>query len=96
MRHLADISARRDAILAIGRLHGASNFRVFGSVARGEAHAQSDLDLIVRFEPHRSLLDHGALVMDLRELLGIKVDIIDEEAMSPRFREWVMQEAKLL
>ena len=52
---------------------------IFGSVARGDAGEQSDLDLIVRFEPGRSLLDHGGLVMDLRELLGRRVDVIDEE-----------------
>lgn len=88
-----DILARRDEIIAIGKRYGASNFRIFGSVARGESTDDSDLDLIVRFEPHRTLLDHGGLVMDLCELLGIKVDVIDEEAMRPRFREHVSKEA---
>jgi predicted nucleotidyltransferase len=51
------------------------------------------VDLIVRFEPGRTLLDHGGLVMDLRELLGMRVDVIDEDAMRPRFRERAMAEA---
>lgn len=83
----------RDAILQIARRYGASDIRIFGSIARGDATDSSDLDLIVRFEPGRSLLDHGGLVMDLRELLGIRVDVIDEEAMRPRFRQHVMKEA---
>ena len=87
------IHDKRDAILEIARRYGAADIRVFGSVARGNATDASDLDLIVRFEPSRSLLDHGGLVMDLRELLGMRVDVIDEEAMRPRFRQHVMQEA---
>jgi predicted nucleotidyltransferase len=92
----ADIFLRRDEILGVARRYGASDIRVFGSVARGEATDDSDLDLIVRFEPGRSLLDHGGLLMDLQELLGIKVDVIDEDAMRPRFRRHVMKEAVAL
>lgn len=87
------IQQKRAAILEIARHYGASDVRIFGSVARGDATDASDLDLIVRFEPGRSLLDHGGLVMDLRELLGIKVDVIDEDAMRPQFRANVMKEA---
>jgi predicted nucleotidyltransferase len=93
MRTQQLIHDKRDAILEIALRYGASDIRVFGSVARGDATDSSDLDLIVRFEPGRSLLDHGGLVMDLRELLGIRVDVIDEEAMRPRFRQHVMKEA---
>lgn len=88
-----DIRSRREAILEVARRYGASNVRIFGSVARGDATENSDLDLIVRFEPGRSLLDHGGLIMDLRELLGVNVDVIDEEAMRERFHEYVMREA---
>ena len=87
------ILRQREAILEIAGRYGASDIRIFGSVARGDSTDASDLDLIVRFEPGRSLLDHGGLVMDLRELLGMRVDVIDEDAMKPRFREHVMKEA---
>jgi predicted nucleotidyltransferase len=84
---------KREAIMEIAGRYGASDIRIFGSVARGDATEASDVDLIVRFEPGRSLLDHGGLVMDLRELLEMRVDVIDEEGMRPRFREHVMAEA---
>lgn len=88
-----DIQNRREEILAIAGRYGARDVRIFGSVARGDTTETSDLDLIVRFESGRSLLDHGGLIMDLRELLGVKVDVIDEEAMRPRFRDHVLKEA---
>lgn len=83
---------RRDAILEIARRYGAHDVRVFGSVARGDAGENSDLDLIVRFEPGRTLFDHGGLIMDLQELLGEKVDVISEGGMRERFRIHVMKD----
>ena len=88
-----DIRLKRNAILDIASRYGAHDVRIFGSVARGDATEDSDLDLIVRFDRGRSLLDHGGLVMDLRELLGIRVDVIDEEAMRERFRNQALKEA---
>src|SRR5205809_6109168 len=87
---------KREAILDIAARYGARDVRVIGSVARGDNTEASDLDLVVRFEPGRSLLDHGGLVMDLRELLGMRVDVIDEDAMRPRFRKAAMAEAVAL
>ena len=92
----ADIRARREEILEIGKRYGASNFRIFGSVARGDAQEDSDLDLIVKFEEGRSLLDHGGLLMDLRELLGMKVDVIDEDGMDERFSRYALKDAVAL
>ena len=87
-----DIFKRRDEIIALARQYGASDIRIFGSVARGDAET-SDLDLVVRLEPGRSLFDQGGLLMDLRELLGIKVDVINEGALSGRFEREVRREA---
>lgn len=87
------IQQQRDAILEIARHYGASDIRIFGSVARGDASETSDLDLLVRLEPGRSLLDQGGLLMDLRDLLGIKVDIVSEGALTGRFGEIVRKEA---
>ena len=66
---------RRDEIMRLAGLRGAHSLRVFGSVARGEANEDSDLDLLVAWEPGRSLMDHAGLVQDLQELLGIKVHV---------------------
>ena len=88
-----EILRRRDEILAIAENHGARDVRIFGSIAQGEATESSDLDLIVRFEPGRTLLDHGGLIMDLRDLLGIKVDVISEAGMRDRFRKHAMKGA---
>jgi len=88
-----DIFKRREEIVAVARRYGASDIRIFGSVARGDATEASDLDLLVQFEPGRSLFDHGGLLMDLRELLGVKVDVIDEGALSGRFELRVRKEA---
>ena len=90
------IRQQRDAILALAQRYGAHDVRIFGSVARGDATAASDLDLIVRFDPGRSLFDHGGLLMDLQDLLGVKVDVIDEGGMRPRFRRHVLKEAVAL
>jgi predicted nucleotidyltransferase len=92
----ADILRRRDEITQLAANYGASNVRIFGSVARGDARENSDLDLVVRFEPGRTLLDQGGLLMDLQELLGVGVDVISEGALSGRFGEIVRKEAVAL
>jgi uncharacterized protein len=88
------VMKNRDAILALAAKHGATNLRIFGSVARGDDDESSDLDLLVKMEKGRSLFDLGELLMDLRDLLGCKVDVISEHKdMRPRFRENVLRDA---
>ena len=70
-----------------------SNLRIFGSVARGDSTENSDVDFLVRFEPGRSLFDQGGLLMDLRQLLGVNVDVVSEGALSGRFGQIVLKEA---
>ncbi len=84
---------KRDDILRIAAQHGASNVRIFGSVARGEADAESDIDILVDMEPGRSLLDHAALMLDLQELLGYKVDVATARGLRERIRNRVLHEA---
>jgi uncharacterized protein len=72
---------RREEILRLAARRGAHSLRVFGSVARGDANEDSDLDLLVAWEPGRSLLDHAGLVEDLQELLGIKVHVGTEKSL---------------
>ncbi|MCX6637432.1 MAG: nucleotidyltransferase family protein [Acidobacteria bacterium] len=84
---------RRAEILKLAEQRGARNLRVFGSVARGEATHTSDLDLLVEWEPGRSLLDHVALKQDLEDLLGVSVDIGSERGLHWFVRDNVLQEA---
>ncbi len=84
---------RRQEILRIASEHGAKNVRVFGSVARHEAHVKSDLDLLVQLEPGSSLLDLIAIKQDLEDLLGCPVDVVTEASLSPYIREQMLQEA---
>ena len=88
-----ELLARREAIREIASRHGAHDVHVIGSVARGDPGETSDVDLVVRFDPGRTLLDHGEMIMDLRDLLHVKVDAISEAGMRGRFRERVMKEA---
>lgn len=87
------LKEKREEILRVAAKHGARNVRVFGSVARQEADEQSDIDLIVEFEPERSLLDHAALWLELQELFGCKVDVVSDRGIKPRIRERVLREA---
>jgi uncharacterized protein len=89
---LQTLRERREDILALAQKHGASNVRVFGSVARGESDAASDVDFLVDFVPKKSLFDLGALLMDLQDLLGTKVDVVPEDWMRPQVRELAMQD----
>jgi len=86
----------RTLILEIAAKHGAHNVRVFGSVARGEDRPDSDLDLLVDFEPDRSLMDHSLLILDLHDALGQKVDVIIERGLHWFIRDQVLKDAVAL
>jgi predicted nucleotidyltransferase len=90
------LKASRDDILRLAAKYGARNVRIFGSVARGEAGDQSDIDLLVEFEPGRSLLDQAGLVVDLEELLGRKVDVVTEGGLYWLLRRRILKEARPL
>ncbi len=83
----------REDVLRIASQHGASELKLFGSRAQGQAAPDSDLDLLVKLGPGRSLLDLISLQHDLEDLLGCKVDVLTEEAISPYIREEVLKEA---
>ena len=90
------LKTKREEILAIAAQHGAYNVRIFGSAARGAAGPESDVDLLVDLEPGRSLLDHIALIQDLEDLLGRKVDVVTEKGLHWYIRDRVVQQAVLL
>jgi len=87
------LQSKREAILRTARAYGAHNVRVFGSAARGETDAESDLDFLVELEPGKSLLDLGGLQYELEALLGCRVDVVTERGLKARIRERVLQEA---
>ena len=84
---------RRDDIIRVAAEHGAHDIRLFGSVVRDEAEAQSDIDLLVDLEPGRSLLDHVALIQDLEQILGRRVDVVTERGLHWYIRDRVVEEA---
>lgn len=90
------LQEKRQDILRIAAQHGAYNVRVFGSVARGEASPDSDVDLLVDMEPDKSLFDVGGLLMDLQALLGREVDVVTEKGLHWYIRDRVIQEAQPL
>ena len=90
------VDEKKKEIREIAAKHGARNVRVFGSVARGDARPDSDVDFLVDMEPGRTLLDLGGLLMDPRDLLGREVDVVTEHGLKPRIRDRVLKEAELL
>lgn len=90
---LPRLRTRRDEILRYASENGARNVRVFGSVARGEAEASSDVDLLVEMEPGRNLLDLVGFWQDLEDLLGTRVDVLTDGGVSPYMRERIFAEA---
>ena len=87
------LRAKRQEILALAARHGARSLQVFGSFARGEAHSDSDVDFLVELGPGATLIDLGSLQMDLQELLGRKVDVVEPDALHWSIRDRVLREA---
>lgn len=91
---LEDLLTKRDDILKIVDRHGAFNVRIFGSVARGEANLQSDVDVLVDYDrTRRSPWFPMGLIEELEVLLGCRVDVVTEKGLKSRIRERVLQEA---
>jgi len=88
--------AHQQEIRDIAARNGAGDLCVFGSVARGDAQEDSDLDLLVTMEPGRTMLDVGGLVYELMDLLGCRVDVVTRGALRGRLRVNVMRDAKTL
>ena len=84
---------KRDAILDVAAKYGAANVRVFGSVARGEAGPDSDIDFLVEFDRSRSLFDHAGMIVELSDLLGREVDVVPVRGLRARIRDRVLAEA---
>jgi predicted nucleotidyltransferase len=92
----AILRERREEILRIAARHGASNVRIFGSAVRGEDSPESDIDFLVDMDEDRSLFDHIALIDELGELLGRKVDVMTEKSVYWLLKRRILQEARPL
>jgi predicted nucleotidyltransferase len=84
---------KRDDIKRIAARHGAYNIRIFGSIARGEAGPESDIDILIDVGPTTSSWFPAGLILDLEDLLGRRVEVITEQALNPELRDHVLREA---
>ena len=87
------VKAKHEDILRIAAKYGARNVRLFGSRARGDARSDSDVDFLVDMPSGCSLLDVGRLMMDLQDVLGCKVDVVEPEGLHWYIRDRVLKEA---
>ena len=90
------LKTRRDEILAIAERHGASNVRIFGSVARGEARFDSDIDLVVEAPEGTSSFGFIRFKRVLEQILGREIDLVDYGGLKPRLDDDVRRDAVLL
>lgn len=90
------VRAKRDEILQIAARHGAMNVRLFGSVARGDAGPDSDVDLLIDEGPEVTPWFPGGLIADLQELLGRRVDVVFGDAIYPGLRDYILRDARPL
>jgi len=84
---------KREDIRRIAAKHGVSSIKVFGSVARGQAKPDSDLDLLIDVGPTTSAWFPAGLILDLENLLGCRVEVVTEKGLNPQLREQVLSEA---
>lgn len=88
-----DLRLRRDTLRQTADRHGASNLRLFGSVARGEERPDSDIDLLIDLAEDRGFGDYLALAEELETLLHRKVDLVLARSLSPHFRPYIEADA---
>ncbi len=87
--------ALRALLPSLEREYGVSSIEIFGSYVRGEQDEESDLDLLVEFDPARglSLFDFARLQRTLGESLGVRVDLVEKRSIKRRLRDRILHEA---
>ena len=90
------LQAKREDVLEVAHRHGVTSIRVFGSVARGDESAESDIDLLITTGPKVSPWFPAGLILDLEQLLGRHIDIVTESGLNPLLRDQVLSEAVAL
>jgi hypothetical protein len=95
--NLKELRSKRDRILDLAAKHGATNVRVFGSVARNEAQPGSDVDFLIDVADYsRFEWGGGGLLVDLEDLLGCDIDLVTEKGLHWYLRDRILQEAVAL
>lgn len=90
------LEKNRQAIRDATKRFNATNPRVFGSVARGEDRADSDLDILVDALPGTTLFDLGGLLEELQDILGVKVDLVTPGGLPDKIKARVLSEASAI
>ena len=90
------LKEKREEILQVAQKHGARNVRVFGSATRGDATAESDLDLLVEAGEQTSPWFPAGLVEELEDILGRPVDIVTEDSLYWLLKRRILREARPL
>lgn len=90
---LDDLRRQRERIMDLARQFRARRIAVFGSLARGEAHAESDIDFLVDFEADYKLRDQLRLTQALGALLGRRVEVVDRQCLREEWRDGIIKEA---
>lgn len=95
-RRLSDVRNARERLLRAAVRHGLRDVRIFGSVARGEATEESDIDLLVDLQPGRTLIDLIGFQQEAETILGVKVDAVTERLLKRRLRAGAIRDARPL
>jgi predicted nucleotidyltransferase len=90
------LDALKPQVMAVATRHGASNLRIYGSIATGHEHSASDLDLLVDLPDDQSLLGVISLRQELEDLLGCSVDVTEAETLHPLIRAQILEQALAL
>ncbi len=93
---LEKLQAYKSEIFRIAANYHANNIRVFGSVVRGESDENSDIDLLVTFQPGASLFDQAGLISELENVLGTSVDVVSDRALNRHLSTRILNEARPL
>lgn len=94
MTLLDELHKNREKILAIATEFGLKDVRVFGSVARGEERADSDIDILVHYGDGASLMKHAGFMVALEDLFKRKVDVVEDKRLHWVIKDDVLREAK--
>ena len=90
---LDDVRAHREEIVRVGERFGVRNIRVFGSVARGTSHQDSDLDLLIDVDPGHGYFDMAGFALEIEELLGVFTQVATVGGLKTRIRDRALGEA---